>query len=37
MYQEYWNRVKQCEKLEKKLKGANKCCFSAIPAKICTK
>ena len=30
------NRVKQCENL-KKLKGANACCFSAIPAKICEK
>ena len=31
------NMVKQCENLEKKLKGVNTCYFSAIPAKICAK
>ena len=31
------NRVKQCENLKKKLKGANICCLSKISVKICAK
>ena len=31
------NSVKQCESLEKKLKGVNTCCFSTIPDKVCAK
>ena len=31
------NRVKQCEKLKKKLEGLNTCCFSTIPVEIYAK
>ena len=32
-YQEYWQHVKQCKNLEKKLTGVNACCFSTVSVK----